>query len=90
MVYLITYDINTVIKDYNELYEAIKGISNDYQHPLESVWLVNTNIDRVQVYNLIRPHMDSRDYLLIAEIKGGYYGWLNKKVWEWLKSKLGY
>lgn len=90
MVYLITYDINTAVKDYNSLYDAIKGISNDYQHPLESVWLVNTNLDRAQVYNLIRPYMDSKDYLLIVEIRGSYYGWLNTKVWEWLKLKLGY
>ena len=30
MVYLITYDINTAIKDYSAMYDAIKGVSGDY------------------------------------------------------------
>lgn len=90
MVYLITYDINSTIKDYSELYDAIKEISIDYQHPLESVWLVNTNLDRIQVFNALHDKMARQDYLLILEVCGEYYGWLNKSVWDWLKLKLGY
>ena len=90
MVYLITYDINTAIKDYNEMYDAIKSISNDYQHPLESVWLVNTQLDKIKVYNIVHEKMSPKDFLLIVEVKGNYYGWLNTKVWEWLKFRLGY
>ena len=90
MVYLITYDINTAIKDYNEMYDAIKSISNDYQHPLESVWLVNTQFDKIKVYDIVHEKMSSKDFLLIVEVKGTYYGWLNTKVWEWLKDRLGY
>ena len=90
IVYLISYDINSAIKDYSALYDAIKGISGDYQHPLESVWLVSTPLNREQVFNLIHKEMDERDNLLIVEVKGNYYGWLKNSVWEWLKSKLGY
>lgn len=90
MVYLITYDINTAINDYSAMYDAIKGVSGDYQHPLESVWLVNTPMDRVQLFNTIHAKMNPQDYLLIVEIKGNYYGWLNTNVWQWMKSKLGY
>lgn len=90
MVYLITYDINTTIKDYSDLYDAIKNISGDYQHPLESVWLVNTPLDRLQVFNIIHERMAPQDYLLILEVRGNYYGWLNKNVWDWLKLRLGY
>lgn len=88
MVYLITYDINTTIKDYSDLYDAIKGISGDYQHPLESVWLVNTDLNRIELFNAIHDKMSSQDYLLIIEVCGEYYGWLNKNVWDWLRLRL--
>lgn len=41
-IFLITYDLKEPGQDYSELYEAIKGLG-DWQHPLESMWLVKVN-----------------------------------------------
>lgn len=88
MVYLVTYDISRATGDYENLYTAIKTICNgDYQHPLESVWLINTSLSVSEVYNRIRPYMQDKDYLLITKMTNVYYGWLSKSVWEWLKNK---
>lgn len=88
MVYLITYDINTTIKDYSSLYAEIKNLSGDYQHPLESVWLISTNtLDQVSIYKRLRPLMSDKDYLLIARFSNAYFGWLSNSVWEWLKNR---
>lgn len=86
MVYLITYDINKVVKNYEDLYTAIKNISGDYQHPLESTWFVSSDLSREEIYNRLRHLMDAKDRLFIIRMKGEYYGWLSKNVWEWLNS----
>ena len=86
MVYLITYDINKVVKNYEDLYTAIKNISGDYQHPLESTWFVSSDLSREEIYNRLRHSIDAKDRLFIIRMKGEYYGWLSKNVWEWLNS----
>lgn len=87
MVYLITYDINTAVKNYDDLYTAIKGISGDFQHPLESTWLVSTNESIENLYNMLRPLITDKDRLLILRMNNRYYGWLSKNVWDWLKNR---
>lgn len=87
MVYLITYDINTAVKNYDDLYAAIKGISGDFQHPLESTWLVSTDEPIKNLYDVLRPLISDRDHLLILRMNSKYYGWLSKNVWDWLKSR---
>lgn len=87
MVFIITYDINTTVKNYNDLYNAIKQLSGDFQHPLESTWLVSTSLNALDIYNRLRPLIDDKDYLFVTRISTPYYGWLSKNVWEWLKSR---
>lgn len=86
MVYLITYDINAVVKNYDDLYAAIKSISGDYQHPLESTWFVATDMSRKQVYDSLRSHINDSDHLFVMRMTNDYYGWLSKNVWEWLNA----
>lgn len=88
MVYLISYDINTAIKDYDALYSAIKGISGDYQHPLESVWLVYTpNHSADEIFHRLHELISPKDHLLVVRFSNQYQGWLSKIVWEWLNKK---
>ena len=40
--YIVSYDLKNPGRDYTALYDAIKSIG-EWQHPLESVWIVATN-----------------------------------------------
>lgn len=87
MIYLITYDINKVIKNYDDLYVAIKGLSGDFQHPLESTWFVATdNKNQEDIYKSLRPLIDEKDYLFVTRLTKDYYGWLPKNVWDWINA----
>ena len=88
MIYIITYDINKVVKNYDKLYDAIKYISGDFQHPLESTWFVYTNyMTQEEIYKRLRPYIGDKDHLFIARLtKGYYYGWLSKNVWDWITA----
>lgn len=87
MIYLISYDINKVVKNYDELYVAIKEISGDFQHPLESTWFVATDsLTQADIYKRLRPLIDDKDYLFVARLTKDYYGWLAKNVWDWINA----
>lgn len=84
MVYLITYDLKTLGKDYNTLYDAIKSIG-EYYHPLESTWLVKSRLNANSISASLRAVMDNNDYLFVVNInKQDRQGWLPKTAWEWL------
>lgn len=86
MVYLIAYDINAVVKNYDDLYAAIKAISGDFQHPLESTWFVSTDMTCKQVYENLRGYINDSDHLFVMRMTNDYYGWVSKNIGEWLNS----
>ena len=86
-LFLISYDLRHINKDYSKLYDAIKS-EGDWQHPLESTWMVKTDNSVLAntIYEHLRPCIDENDSLFIVEITAqDSQGWLAKSFWEWLK-----
>jgi len=81
--YSITYDLSKPGRDYEGLYEAIKG-TGTWWHYLESTWIVKTNLTPSQIWQHLQPHTDENDSILIIEIRDNVSGWLPKKAWEWI------
>ena len=42
ILFLISYDLRHINKDYSKLYDAIKN-EGEWRHILESTWLIKTN-----------------------------------------------
>lgn len=89
-MYLISYDLKNPGRDYTSLYERIKGIG-DWQHPMESVWLVATDkFDEDAIYELLKPVMDKNDLLLILQVyPEKRQGRLAKSFWSWMQKYIG-
>lgn len=87
-VYIISYDLKGLGKDYSQLYDAIRRLG-DCQHPLESVWVVATDsYDQNSIYSELKPAMEQNDLLLILEVKPeARQGWLAKSFWTWMSEK---
>ena len=89
MVYLISYDLKTVNKDYSGLYGAIMSCG-EWLHPLESVWMVDTskkNLNADQIIDIIRTHTSQEDTIFVCKIdKMERNGWMPKDSWLWLRS----
>lgn len=86
--FLITYDLKSPGQNYSELYNSIKDCG-EWQHPLESTWVVKVSESKTanDLYQVLRPKIDTGDYLFIVDItKSGYYGWLSKNFWSWFKQ----
>lgn len=85
-IYIISYDLKNPGRDYAPLYEAIKRCG-DWQHPLESTWLVFTVASAGDIYNAIKPTLDNNDLLFISELNAdNRQGWLAKSCWEWINE----
>jgi len=87
MVYLISYDLKSPGKDYNDLYTEIKSLG-EWHHFLESEWFVNTTASADVIKNTLRKKMDNNDRVFVNKMVSGYSGWLDNSTGEWLKNHL--
>lgn len=90
MIVLITYDLNKPGKDYSDLYNAIKAISKDYLHQLESVWITDTDFSVQQIAARLRNHIDQNDELLVQRVMKDYDGLLPHDSWNWLNQRVSF
>lgn len=84
-IYSINYDLKKSGQDYKGLYEAIKSYGYWF-HYLDSHWLIKTFETPNQIFDKLRPHLDSNDYILIIEVKNNSQGWLPQDAWKWLRE----
>lgn len=87
--YVISYDLKNPGRDYTSLYDAIKSLG-EWQHPLESTWLIYTKEDADTITTTVRGNgnMDSNDLLFVCALQiESRQGWLPKSVWDWIRIK---
>lgn len=85
----ISYDLRKPGRDYASLIDAIKKMcGGNWAHPLESVWVVESQLTALQIVNHLRPYMDASDGMLVTKI-GDDVAWFNldPKVAAWLQQK---
>lgn len=89
MTYLVSYDLNSPGKNYDDLYEAIKSASTGvWCKPLSSVYIIKSNLTAEAVYNRLKPCLDGNDCILVIEVARESYWCLNTKVSEYLQKML--
>ena len=88
MIYAINYDLKKPGRDYSGLYEAIKSSCGAWWHYLDSTWLVDTTRSSASIWELLKPHVDQNDNMLIVGVTSDYNGWLSKEAWSWIDSRL--
>lgn len=85
--YIISYDLNKQ-KDYPALYEAIKALGT-WCHPVDSPWLVVSDLSASSVRDHLKEVMDGDDALLVcrASTPGAWTG-LSSLAGKWLQANL--
>lgn len=68
-LFLISYDLRHINKDYSKLYDAIKN-EGEWRHTLESTWFIKTNPNNCAalIYKNIKPTISEEDTLFIVDI----------------------
>ena len=87
--YLIDYESSSV--EYN--YDVVSQITNlgDWQHPMESVWFVCTDLAKDTILNNITSKFKNKErehVFIIPLIPDEYKGWMPKFLWKWLRDKM--
>jgi hypothetical protein len=86
-VFMVNYDLHQPTKNYDGVTKKIESFS-DRKKALLSGYFINTPHTAEQVYNTIKPALDSDDLIAVTEITKNYFGILKKDVWEWLSARL--
>lgn len=87
-VFLITYDLHSPGKDYNNLHEGIRSLGN-WWHYLDSTWLIANPLENANsIARKLKTHMDQNDYILVVEItRQPREGWLPQEAWDWINNQ---
>ena len=89
MNYLVSYDLNKPGKDYSGVYKAIQNASTGvWCKPLESVYVICSNLTAQAIYNKICPFLDTNDRILIIEVTSNSYWYLSKYIGDYLQKML--
>jgi hypothetical protein len=86
-VLLITYTLKNRFKDYSPFYNIIKANCSEWWHYFDTTWIVVTKHPAHDFANLLYPHMEDSDRLLVIKVQKDYQGWLDKPAWDWLNAK---
>ena len=85
-VLLITYDLNSPGKNYDDLIEAFKV--NPWARLSESCYAISTEKKPSQIYDELINHIDKNDNLFIMTLTNPYKGWGSNEVHKWLNNYL--
>lgn len=88
---LITYDLNKEGQDYSSLYEEIKSIG-ECINPLDSVWLVQTEISSSLIRDRLKKVADKNDYFIVVPYatnsNSERAAWLKNEHIKWIQDHL--
>ncbi|PEX30043.1 hypothetical protein [Bacillus cereus] len=88
-IMLITYDLIKPAQNYDALYKEIESLG-DSIHPLESVWLVKTELSSKAILERLFKVADKNDTLLVTLFgrNGEYFAYLNTEDIKWIENNL--
>lgn len=99
MTYLITYDLNFFDLDkaengnYYRIDNAINALAVSRQftsHPLGSVWVIRSDIpSAAEVYRRLDHVFDDSDHVIVAEITGNVFSYLEQRQREAFRTVTG-
>lgn len=86
MVYLVTYDLHKVGRNYQPVFDLLN--KNGAVHPMGSVWLVDSSFSRHEWRNALRDAVDGNDEILVVQLHRDEWASFNldSSAASWLES----
>jgi len=85
-IYAISYDLNSPGQKYHRVKEAIESCGDSIK-PMESFWLVDSNLTYSQISEKVRLVHDANDRHLVMRMSREYQGWLTQDAWDWINQR---
>lgn len=87
MIVVVTLDLLGPSASYDPLYEAIKT-QGTWAHYMRYTWLLDTEKTPDQLVDLLKPHIQHGDKMLISPLTWPYQGLLQPEAWTWIKARI--
>ena len=88
-VFIIAYDLRRTGQNYTSLYDCIKALTTEWQHPMESIWFVKIPEDMAaqSIFDRLKPNLDDNDSLFVMNVHdfSDKQGWMPKTFWRWIE-----
>lgn len=84
---LVAYKLRVPLKSYTPFYDAIKHNCSNWWHFFDSIFIVYTDYSANEFAQLLFPHLDRRDSLMVVRLQHEFQGWLPKDAWDWFDDK---
>ena len=84
---IITYDLSSPGRNYDDLYERIKSYPG-WAQITESSWAIAPAVDPVAVMDHLQPALDNDDKLFVAVLGDTAWIGLDTKISGWLKNNI--
>lgn len=81
--YLVTYDLYRPGQNYDGLIEELKKTAG-WWHYMKSTWILSSSESPAQIWERLKPQVDTTDSVLIIQVCDNVSGWLEKDAWEWI------
>lgn len=90
MILLVTYDSAESRRPtrWQAVHETIALHADDFQRPLFSQWLVETDDPPDAWRDRLTPLMEPEDSLLVTHLTDEYAGYLPDEIWTWIELRL--
>jgi hypothetical protein len=85
-IYAISYDLNSPGQKYQRVKDAIESCGDSIK-PMESFWLVDSNLTYSQISEKVRQAHDANDRHLVLRMSREYQGWLTQDAWDWINRR---
>lgn len=87
IIYLITYDLNSPGKNYDQLYSAIKSVGFEWWHPLQNIWFVKSTSGSSYITKTLTSYVDVNDKLFVCKANSDWAGYnLPTNFVSWINS----
>jgi len=85
--FLITYDLKEG-QDYEPLYKAIKGLTDNSWHGMQNVWFIkgNDTLECSDIVTELMKHVYSNDKLFVCKLTDWWSAGLRQDGVDWLKN----
>ena len=86
-VYCVSFTSTRLAPNHAAFCKELKR-SSDWWQCLDSTWLILTAETASQLFDRLKPHLDSSDRVLVIGVTQDYSGWLTPDAWIWATNNL--
>jgi hypothetical protein len=85
VIHIVTLE-RTPVRRMQDFIDAMRAAANSVRKVMPNVWLVDTELDAGELFEVLQPLIRRSDSLLIIRAQDDFAGWIDEDALEWLNE----